>query len=747
MLIDKSVQPYIVFFEDTIVNALNKISANKSRIVFAVNENGVVAGSLSDGDFRRWITQQTDIDLNIPVADIVNRDFLFKRIDDDASDIETIFSSGINIVPLLDRSGRIVAISKNTEKGIAIGARIISEDSPCFIISEIGNNHNGSLDLAKQLIDLSIEAGADCCKFQMRDMASLYVNPGLQDNSADLGAEYTLELLGKFQLSREELFEAFDYCKSRGSIPLCTPWDKKSLENLEEYGLPAYKVASADLTNHGLLESIAGTGKPMICSTGMSTEDEILEAVKLLHNLGAQFILLHCNSTYPTPFKDVHLNYLNRLSKISGGIVGYSGHERGIAIPVAAVAKGAKIVEKHFTLDRNMEGNDHKVSLLPEEFKMMVGDIRSVEASLGEITERNLTQGEMMNREVLAKSLFINRAIKAGTVITRDMIDIMSPGQGLQPYHLHSVVGSVAKRDFAIGDCFFRSDIETTGVAARDYHFDRPLGIPVRFHDYAELVSKSNLDFIEFHLSYRDMGLELENFLDGEQAIGFAVHSPELFSEDHIMDLCSVDDIYRQRSVDELQRVVDVTRSLKGFFPATQTPVIVINAGGHSKTGMMAASDRKPLYDLVAESLSKVDQEGVEITIQTMPPFPWHFGGQSYHNLFMCADEIMEFYRQYGYRCTLDISHSKLACNYFKWDFDSFVEKVGPATAHLHIVDAEGVDGEGVQIGTGDVDFESLGKILNKHAPGIQFIPEIWQGHKNGGEGFWHALDLLERYL
>ena len=158
------------------------------------------------------------------------------------------------------------------------------------------------------------------------------------------------------------MIKIFDYCYEKAITPLCTPWDIMSLEFLESYGMEAYKVASADLTNLNLLDALVKTKKPLICSTGMSRESEILNLVDFLKVKGAEFILLHCNSTYPTPLKDVNLAYLENLKKISGRIVGYSGHERGITVPIAAVALGAKVIEKHFTLDKNLEGNDHKIS-------------------------------------------------------------------------------------------------------------------------------------------------------------------------------------------------------------------------------------------------------------------------------------------------------------------------------------------------------------------------------------------------
>ena len=175
------------------------------------------------------------------------------------------------------------------------------------------------------------------------------------------------------------MYTAFDHCKKVGIFPLCTPWDLESLAALETYGMEAYKVASADMTNHEMLTALARTGKPLICSTGMSDEEEIIQSVTLLKRLGTQYILLNCNSTYPPPFRDVNLRYMTRLREIGGCMVGHSGHERGINVAIAAVALGAKVIEKHITLDRNMEGNDHKVSLLPDEFRAMVEGIRQVE--------------------------------------------------------------------------------------------------------------------------------------------------------------------------------------------------------------------------------------------------------------------------------------------------------------------------------------------------------------------------------
>jgi N-acetylneuraminate synthase len=658
--------------------------------------------------------------------------------------ITTLLSAKVMSVPVVDELGRLVSIVWRDKQEFRFGNRELSEDKPAFLIAEIGNNHNGSLDLAKRLIEAAAESGADCAKFQLRDMATLYANGG-NINGEDLGTEYTLDLLRRFQLTTDEMYAALDYTSECGLVPLCTPWDLVSLQKLNEYGLGGFKIASADLTNHALLEAAADTGKPLLISTGMSHEHEIQDSISLLKQKGACFALLHCNSTYPTPMSDVNLSYMDRLKEISQGLVGYSGHERGYEVCIAAISRGAKIIEKHFTLDRSMEGSDHRVSLLPAEFAAMVSAIRSVELALGSDTSRSISQGERLNREVLAKSLVASRNLRKGEKITKDMVESHSPGQGVQPSRLRELVGIVARRDMVKGEVFFESDIHGESRQPRAYRFDRPWGIPVRYHDFAQLTRIAPLDFVEIHFSYRDLDLSPSDYFNNPMNLGLVVHSPELFANDHLMDLSSEDETYRRQSIHELQRVIDRTRELKQYFPRTQRPLIIINAGGFTSDHFMPEEQRQAHYDRIGTALAELNTEGVEIVPQTMPPFPWHFGGQRFHNLFMDPKEIARFCETYRIRICYDISHSKLACNYFGWSMQQFTRDVGCYVAHLHIVDAHGHNNEGLQIEEGEIDFESLGEDLRNWVPGVSFIPEIWQGHKNSGEGFWIALDRLEK--
>lgn len=630
---------------------------------------------------------------------------------------------------------------------VRIGNRLLSNDEPCYVIAEIGNNHNGDFDRAIALVDAAVAAGADCAKFQMRKLDEVYRASSLSGKDDDLAVEYTLDLLRRFELPTAQQKKIAEYCAAKGIQYLCTPWDAKSVAVLESFGVEAYKVASADLTNLPLLACLTATGKTLIVSTGMSTTNEIKAAAKFLDDRNASYVLLHCQSTYPAALHNIHLRFMETLREIHP-VVGYSGHERGIAVSTAAVALGAVVIERHITLDREMEGPDHAASLEPEEFKALVSGIREVEAARGEkLAERALSQGELINRENLAKSLVAARDLAAGTVISESDIAVKSPGQGLSPLKMPALLGRKLTRTMAADDYFFQSDLDEGAAKARRYRFDRPWGVPVRYHDTERFLEICEPDIIEFHLSYSDMERDPAAYLSGTYDLGFVVHAPELFAGSKLMDLATPDEALRRYSLEQTQAVIDITRGLKKFFPKTKRPPIVANIGGFTMDEPLPPEEKAERYRIFAQSLTELDMDGVELTPQTMAPFPWHFGGQRHQNIFIFPEESAAFCAKHGLRMCVDISHTKLAANHFGFDFAQGLAQLGPHTAHLHFGDAKGLDGEGLQIGEGEIDFDEIGQVLRKHAPTASFIPEIWQGHKNMGEGFWTALERLEGHI
>ena len=613
-----------------------------------------------------------------------------------------------------------------------------------FIISEVGNNHNGSVELAKKLVDASIAAGADCVKFQIRNRAALYRAPPGQEGSEDLGVEYIQDLLNKVELTLDEHREIRRYCREKGAFYLCTPWDEPSVDVLADMDVSAIKLASADLTNPYLIRKAASLGKPLILSTGMSYEPEIERAIAQVKELGVPFVMLHCNSAYPAPEHDIQLQYINRLRELHPTI-GYSGHERGTAISIAAVALGACVIERHISLDRMMEGPDHAASLEPGEFKALVDGIRQVEKALPWTGPgRQPSQGELLNRENLSKSVIAARSISAGEVITEDSLRVASPGQGLAPYRLPELIGKKAGRDIRVGDFLYVEDLSDRVIEKRQFSFPVKWGVPVRYHDFKDYNEWIKPDLFEFHLSYRDLALSPANYLSPVECNRLVIHAPELFEDSELLDLVSDDLAYRRRSIDNLKRCVDATEKCRAFFPKADSALIVANVGGFSMDAPFELSRRAMLYDRFIESVAQIDFGSTELIPQNMAPFPWHFGGQRHQNIFMMPDELAEQAKRMKMRYCIDLSHLQMTCSHFKLDFQAALELLLPHSAHLHVADALGVNGEGVVMGTGDVVWpDTWAKIVR--FPSVSFIPEVWQGHKSQGAGFWSALEFLGR--
>jgi len=727
----------------SIYDALERMNNNGLNFLVISDELGKCVGVITDGDIRRSLIKKNKITLSDNVMTVSNHNFESLVL---GNEYKFNFDNKIKFVPILDSTGHLKSIASLEPEKFIIGDVEIGKDKPVFIIAEIGNNHNGNYELAMQMIEKAAYAGADCVKFQMRDLSSLYTISEKTYKAFDLGTEYILDLLYKFQLPVDKILKLFDYCNELSVIPLCTPWDLKSLEILSEYGLSGYKIASADLTNIPLLESVARTNKPVIISTGMSLDNEIKQAVETMDRMLCQYALLHCNSTYPAPYSDINLSYMERLKGFGQTIVGYSGHERGYHIPIAAVALGAKIIEKHFTLDRQMEGVDHKVSLLPNEFELMVKQIRTTEQAMGSREVRNISQGEMINRENLSKSLFYKENVKAGVILKKTDFIIKSPGNGIQPSYINKVIGKELLVDVKSYEKLEWKHVDKLTHIKTRFEYKSNWGFPVRYHDIVNLLKVSNPKILEIHLSYLDLGKKIPSI--NHDLKEMLVHAPELFANDHILDLSLEKGDYLKKSLKNFEHTIQEAIRISRALNNKKIIKVIFNAGGASDSEFMTDAERKRRYINLINNLHYFQKiEGVELLPQSMPPYPWHFGGQRFHNLFVDPNDIIEFHEMTGIRFCVDLSHTKLACTYLGRDFDSALRKLLPATAHLHIADASGENSEGLQIDEGEINWDSLKYILRGIKSDTTWIPEIWQGHIDNNQEAFKALQKLERVM
>lgn len=324
-----------------------------------------------------------------------------------------------------------------------------------YIIAEIGVNHNGSLQVAKKLIDAAAIAGVDAVKFQTFKAESLVcknTEKAEYQKKSDNSGDSQFEMLKVLEMTSQMHEELLQYSEGKGIQFLSSPFDIESINYLDDLGIPIIKVPSGEITDFPYLKRVGELKKKVIMSTGMARLEEIEAAVNVLHDSGSgEIILLHCNSEYPTPYEDVNLKAMLSLRDRFGLKVGYSDHTMGIEIPIAAVAMGAAVIEKHFTLDRKMLGPDHKASLEPDELVRMVKAIRNVERAIGSGI-KNPTHSEQKNITVVRKSIVAKKKIEKGEIFTEENLTTKRPGKGISPMKWNEVVGKTADRVYEIDE-------------------------------------------------------------------------------------------------------------------------------------------------------------------------------------------------------------------------------------------------------------------------------------------------------
>ncbi|WP_412473937.1 N-acetylneuraminate synthase family protein [Halobacteriovorax sp. YZS-1-1] len=615
-----------------------------------------------------------------------------------------------------------------------------------YIIGEVGLNHNGSVENAKQLIRIAKDSGCDAVKFQKRTLSKVYSSEILENlKNFEQGFQYLIPILEDYELSEAEMSTLNDFAKSIDIDFICTPFDTESADFINSLGVESFKIASADLTNLYLIDHLSKFNKKLIISTGMSTYEQIDKTVDYLKSKNIEFSLLHCVSSYPVNYTDANMSRIKELRKRYGVDIGYSGHDEGISLSLAAVALGASIIEKHITLDKNLRGPDHKFSLLPNELKELCTEIRKVEASL-EVRDEAISQGERLNSMVFRKSLFAKTDIKAGTIITSEMLIAKGPDNGLSVQSYFDLLGMKSKRDMNEGDIFYESDLidEENSEIVTSVNWAKQ-GYVVRYHDF-ETVLDYDPACLEFHFTYKDTTLDIpfdkfEKYSDKLKNIILRIHCCEYIGEE-LFDICNQDIERRLKAQNTLQRVIDITSQISKYF-SKDKPLIVFNCGA------MSLND-KPNTLKIAEGhiykhFSDLDLKNTGLIAQNMPPYPWYYGGQWRGHYFLEPDELIKFCEETGERLCLDTSHGYMAATYLGIDFNEYVEKLLPYVEHLHISDATGVEGEGTQIGTGDIDFKSLFSII-KNFKGT-WIPEIWQGHVNNNYEAKKALKIIRDFV
>ncbi|MES0488488.1 MAG: N-acetylneuraminate synthase family protein [Leptospirales bacterium] len=607
-----------------------------------------------------------------------------------------------------------------------------------YIIAEVGINHNGDLNKALNLIKAAKESGVNAVKFQKRDLKSIYSENVLNDaNASEWTFEYLIPLLKEFELSEDDYLKIRNYCDTLKIDLIITPFDEKSAEFVANLGISAFKIASADMTNIPLVKKCAGYNIPLLISTGMWNDEDIEKCANIYKTERIDFAFLLAQSTYPAPFESLKLDYINRLKEFSD-VVGYSGHERGTFIPVAATAMGCQIIEKHITFDKNEKGPDHKASMLPAEWNEMVYQLRTLEKARG--SQKRVNQAEIQNKEAFAKSAVPIRDLPEGHVLIKSDIIFKAPGKGIFPHDIANYFGKVLKKTVKKEHYINTTDFEDTIEISQweSFQFSKQWGIKCRFHDFEE-YNILNSPCVEFHCSQTDLDID---FKPGEVSKSeLIVHAPEIYDR-KLVDICVEDETSVKQSLDILQRSIDKTLSLSKYFSKEKKPKLVIHAGGmFLNTANLVDTEELTNRAIENFKLLKFNSDDIDILPENLPPRPWYLGGEWFQHGFMLAKDMIHFCDSLGLGMTYDICHASLYCNEYDIDLASYTKEVMPFTKHIHISDAYGINGEGVQIGEGHIDFE---KVLKEVEP-YQFtwVPEIWSGHLHYGAGTYKCMQIL----
>lgn len=737
---EKNFLKYVISENESNYDAYIKLLSNDQNTLFITKKKKIL-GTLTLGDFQRNFGDTFDfIKLNTSkkkIKDIYNKKFFFLK------------RNQINIntkhlaVPVLNNLYNInfLVLRESPEDQIKIGKNLISKKNSISIISEIGVNHNGSMKKAKKLIYESFKAKADFVKFQYRNMQSTYLD---KSKDTELSTEITLDNLKKVNFSVKQMAELFKYARKFNIEPLCTPFDIIACKEILKLKPKAIKIASADLLNFPLIKFAANTSLPLILSTGMHTEVEILKAVNYAKLFTTKIIVLHCVSNYPASHDSLNLNYIKRLEKITGCLIGYSSHDVGNDASIVAAGVGASIIEKHLTFDKNALGPDHRASIEPKELAELVKSLKSIRLFLGNGKKNSINQGERLNKSNLSKSIYLAKELNKHSIIKRNDLICRSPGIGVSCANINFFVGNKINKKKDQFSLINFSDIssKSSNILINSPKMTR-WGIPARFRDCEEIINLFNPEFIEFHLTYKDLKYDLKK-LKNLNKIGVKIHAPETFENNFIIDLASNNKVILNKSIKCIKNTIDFSSEIiKKTDNKKIINHLIINPGGHTSFGFVNIREKNKLFKNLVKIFNKLDFKKTVPLIQSMPPYPWHFGGRRYHNLFVGSSDFKNWYEETGIKFCLDISHTGLAANFFDQNIYDYIDKVKKYCAYYHISDCEDKDDEGLQINDGTIDFKKILRLIKSKKNHPEFIPEIWNGHLNNYEGFRIALDRL----
>tara|TARA_B100000787_G_scaffold152285_1_gene125844 strand:- start:363 stop:2189 length:1827 start_codon:yes stop_codon:yes gene_type:complete len=602
------------------------------------------------------------------------------------------------------------------------------------IIAEIGINHDGHLEKARELIELSLRSGAHAIKFQYRNLNNTY-----SGNAKEIGDEMLSKEISRNYLSQDQLIDLSLYATELGLEVGISFFNKK---DIQDFGnqidiFDFFKIPSVELTNSDLIDVLLGLNKHLYISLGAHNEVEVTNALERLPKTG--WTPMHCISNYPVTLENARLGYITYLQNKWGMDVGYSSHDDIWEVCILAMQMGVTVIERHITLDRGADGLDHSSSSTPDHFEKMTKFASATSTSMMLVgnSPRVANQGELLNRQNLGRSYYaINNFVK-GHVLEISDLEYRSPHTGLDKTNIEKYIckplqANISKNEVVTKGIFNKitpiSD-KVISIAKK-----MKLSLPVRLHDYEKMESMFPIGAFEFHLSFDEVSSEID-LTKISPDNKYSIHLPDYINPTQLMDPFSEDNKQKDASLALLDKTVKFAEKLQAL-TGVKVPIV----GSFS----VVHTDREDFYEKLSVLIKSYLKRGVEIVPQWLPPIAWYFGGSIGLSVMNDLEDV-KYLKHHSLGVCMDVCHLILGRNYYDFSVDTIINDLKEQVTHIHIADAIGVDGEGLAIGDGDSEnVELIKKMLSYNC--LKVI-EVWQGHLDNGAGFRkEIIKLTEMY-
>jgi len=598
------------------------------------------------------------------------------------------------------------------------------------IIAEIGINHNGDVARALALISAAAESGVWGIKFQYRNLDNAYAGEAKEIGDEMLSQEIKRNYLSPVSII--SLVKKAHELNIHAGISFFDEMDVDDfLDSIDMFDF--FKAPSVELCNRGLINKMLAFGKPVFISLGCHKEDEIERA--FLSFESDNWIALHCVSNYPVSLVNAKLGYLKHMASKWGRPFGYSSHDASWEVNLIAMSMGACVIERHITFDKLAAGLDHSTSSTPDEFRQMVCFAESMQLLLAGNGPRIPNQGEMLNLQNLGRSYYAQQDISAGERITHDKLVFRSPRVGLGESEMNHFFDKKALQDLSEGQVVSRSVFiprERLEDEAIGFAKNHKIAIPVRLHDFSNMEQKFPIGAFEFHLSYGEVLSTLDAGQFGVNNL-YSIHLPDYINSTQLMDPFSLDKQQASTSLNILQRTVDFADALQQR-TGRNVPVV----GSFS----VVHRNIKEFYEQHTAMIAEFREQGVSILPQWLPPIAWYFGGSVTLEAVNQQRDI-DYILQHNLPICMDVCHLCMGESVFDFNAVNMINSVLPLIQHVHIADAEGIDGEGLHFGEGDP--QNMAAIAGVMKIDTMKVIEVWQGHLDDGAGFVKALNKLPK--